>query len=235
MLPLKSKAFFMCDKTIKFSASIMCSDLSKISNDIKIINKYLDYIHIDIMDGHFVPNLGLSLDFCRSLRKSTNLPLDFHLMVEEPHKIIPKLDLTSNDIVSIHYESTYHINKVINQLKNYQTKIFIALKPQTPFIILEPILQYIDGINFLTINPGFAGQKMLNISLENFKNLIIYLCDKKAEHLEIAVDGNMNAENIKLFKDLGANIFILGTSSIFGKHNIKDAISDIFAKTHRFA
>lgn len=224
MLILRLRVY-MLSKQIKFSASIMCSDLSEVSNHIKIIDKSLDYIHIDIMDGHFVPNYGLSLDFCNKLKKYTTLPFDYHLMVEEPHKIIPKLNLSSNDIVSIHYESTYHIQKVINELKNYKSKLFIALKPKTPFIILDPILKYIDGINFLTVNPGFAGQKILEVSVENFKKLISYLKCKNVAYLEIEVDGNMSIENIKLFKDLGANIFVLGSSSIFQRNDMRNAIA----------
>lgn len=202
----------------------MCSNFLEINNHIENINNFLDYIHIDIMDGHFVDNYGLSLDFCNKLKECTTLPFDYHLMVEEPHKIIPKLKLSNNDIVSIHYESIYHIQKVISLLKDYKSKIFIALKPKTPFTILEPILKHIDGINFLTVNPGFAGQKMLDVSIEKCKKLIAYLNAKKAYHLEIEVDGNMSIENIKLFKDLGANIFVLGTSSIFGQKDMQDSI-----------
>lgn len=190
--------------------------------------------HIDIIDEHFVNNYGLSLDFCNTLKRSTTLPFDYHLMVEEPHKIIPKLNLSSNDNVSIHYESTYHIQKVISQLKDYQSKLFIALKPKTPFIVLDPILRHIDGINFLTVNPGFAGSKMLDISYENFKNLMSYLKGKNAEHLEIEVDGNMSIENIKLYKDLGANIFVLGTSSIFGRKDMKEAIKTMMVELSLF-
>lgn len=205
----------------------MCSNFLEIHHHIENINNFLDYIHIDIMDGHFVDNYGLSLDFVNKLKANTTLPFDYHLMVEEPHKIIPKLNLSSKDNVSIHYESTYHIQKVIGLLKNYKSKIFIALKPQTPFIILEPILKHIDGINFLTVNPGFAGGKMLDTSYEKFKNLIAYLNAKKAEHLELEIDGAMSIENIKLFKNLGANIFVLGTSSIFGQKDMKNAIKMI--------
>ena len=136
-------------------------------------------------------------------------------MVEEPQKLITRLELRESDIVSIHYESTYYIKETLDMIKKYKSKLFVALRPETPLIILDTILDYIDGINFLTVNPGFAGQKMVAGTAQKARNLIPYLKERGKEALDFEVDGNMNYENIALFKEIGANIFVLGTSSVF--------------------
>ena len=195
----------------------MCADPYQLKKNIEIMqNENIDYLHIDIMDGHFVPNYGLGLDFCKKLKEHTNIPFDYHLMIEEPHKLIPKLDLCKNDIVSVHYEATYCIQEVIEQIKGSNAKFFIALKPETPIIILGSILDFIDGINFLTVTPGFAGQKMSELAVQKFQNLVKYLKNKNLTNLELEVDGNMTLENIQFFNKLGANIFVAGSSSLFG-------------------
>ena len=200
----------------KISASLMCSDPYKVQDDLKILErKKIDYLHLDIMDGHFVPNYGFSIDFVNAVRKHTSLPFDLHLMVENPIKVVPKLNLQENDIVSIHFESTYYLKETIDMIGTYKSKLFIALNPVTPVKILDMIYEYIDGVNFMTINPGFAGQKILPLSIEKFKRLQNYISQHNEKHLEIEVDGNMNFENAKLFKQMGANIFVAGTSSIF--------------------
>lgn len=218
----------MNQKFNKISASLMCADPYRLQSDLNVLdNENIDFFHIDIMDGHFVPNYGLGLDFCKKLRKKTKIPFDYHLMIEEPHKLIPKLDLQENDIVSIHYESTYYITEVIKLIKESKAKLFIAIKPTTPIIILDQIIEYIDGVNFLTVNPGFAGQQILDISYKKAEKLIEYLNSKRIDSIEIEVDGNMDLKNIKIFKELGANIFVAGTSSLFGKNNIKNEIEKI--------
>lgn len=205
----------------KISASLMCADPYEIKKDLKALEaEKVDYLHIDIMDGHFVSNMGISPDWIRMVRKHTNIPIDFHLMVENPNKIISLLELKKGDIVSIHFESTYWLEDTINLLKKYKSYLFIAFNPSTPICILDQISPYIDGINFMTITPGFAGQKMLSSSIEKAKKLVNYLKIKNLEHLILEVDGNMNFENAKIFKDLGANIFVAGTSSIFPKNKL---------------
>lgn len=200
----------------KISASLMCSNPYTLRNDIQTLeNAKIDYLHMDIMDGHFVPNLGFSIDFIQSIRKCTPLPFDFHLMVENPLKIIPRLSLQRGDIVSIHFEASYYLKDIITMIKNYECELFIALNPQTPVCILENLHHHIDGVNFLTINPGFSGQKILPMAIEKFLYLKSYLSKKNLEHLSIEVDGNMSFENAKKFKEMGADIFVAGTSSIF--------------------
>lgn len=209
----------------KISASLMCADPYLFQESLKTLQDAgIDYLHMDVMDGHFVQNYGLSIDFCKKIRQHTDIPFDFHLMVEEPQKLIPRLELQDGDIISIHYESTYYIKETLDLLKQYKAKLFVALRPETPIIILDTILDYIDGVNFLTVNPGFAGQKMVASSVQKAQNLIPYLRERKKENIDFEVDGNMSYENIALFKGFGANIFVVGTSSVFNddmKNSIK--------------
>ena len=215
------------NKKCKISASLMCADPYLFQESLKTLQDGgIDYLHMDVMDGHFVQNYGLSIDFCKKIRQHTDLPFDFHLMVEEPQKLIPQLDLRENDIVSIHYESTYYIKETLDLLKHYKSKLFVALRPETPIIILDTILDYIDGVNFLTVNPGFAGQKMVSGTVQKARNLIQYLKDCEKETLDFEVDGNMSYENLALFKEIGANIFVLGTSSVFND-DMKNSIQRV--------
>lgn len=215
------------NKKCKISASLMCADPYLFQESlITLQDEGVDYLHMDVMDGHFVQNYGLSIDFCKKIRQHTNIPFDFHLMVEEPQKLIPRLELQENDIVSIHYESTYYIKETIKLLKHYKSKLFVALRPETPIIILDTILDYIDGVNFLTVNPGFAGQKLVPSTIQKARNLIPYLKERGKETIDFEADGNMSYENIALFKEIGANIFVLGTSSVFND-DMKNSIQRV--------
>ena len=200
----------------KISASLMCTNPYMLKEDIDVLKEEkIDYLHLDIMDGHFVSNISFGIDFIQSIRKQTSLAFDFHLMVENPLKIIPRLDLKKGDIVSIHFEANYDLDDIIALIKSYQCELFIALNPQTPICILDLVHQHINGINFLTINPGFAGQKILPVAVKKFLYLKDFLRQRNWEHITIEVDGNMSFANAQRFKEMGADIFVAGTSSIF--------------------
>lgn len=202
----------------KISASLMCANPYNLGETIAHLEREgVDYLHIDMMDGHFVPNLGFSIDFVKMIRKKTNLPCDFHLMLENPLKIIPNLALKKGDIVSIHFEANYYITELLKALNSHEARIFLALNPHTPICILDKIASFISGINFLTINPGFFGQKINEKSLMKFKKLLAYLKTRKL-NLSLEVDGNMSVENIAKFRN--ADIFVLGTSSIFPNNKL---------------
>ena len=144
------------------SASMMCSNLVDLSEAISIFERNkIEYLHIDVMDGDFVPNYGLGVDYIRGLRELTKIPLDIHLMVNNPEYKLGYLDLKNTDIVSIHYESTRQLQRAIDNTKKYGCKCFLAINPSTPINVLEEVLDYIDGINMLMVNPGFAGQKIV--------------------------------------------------------------------------
>ena len=147
---------------IKISASMMCSKLIDLKETIQVFEQEkIDYLHIDIMDGEFVPNFGLGVDYIKGLRELTDIPLDLHLMIKNPEYKLQWLGIKSSDIVSIHYESTYQVQRALDWLQPYGCKRFLAINPATPIYNLEEVLDYIDGINLLTVNPGFAGRTFM--------------------------------------------------------------------------
>ena len=202
----------------KISPSIMCADFLKLEKYIEDFEKCnVDLIHVDIMDGNFVPNFTLGTDFVKRLKSITKIPMDIHLMIEKPETKIDWFDFGEGNYVSVHYEATRHLNKTISMIKNKGAKAMVALNPATPINVLESILDDIDAVLIMTVNPGFSGQKLVESTLKKIKNLRNFLDKEGYENIEIEVDGNVSFENAKLMNEAGANIFVCGTSSIFSQ------------------
>ena len=200
----------------KISASMMCSDLIDLKETLKVFeDEVVEYLHIDMMDGTFVPNFGLGVDYIRGLRKLTNIPLDLHLMTKDPEYKFQWIGIKDTDMVSIHYESTFQVQRALDYLKPYGCKRFLAINPATPVYVLEEVLDYIDGINLLMVNPGHAGQKMVPSTIKKSQRVVDFLRSEEREDIAIEVDGNITPENGKILKDIGADIFVCGTSAIF--------------------
>lgn len=203
-------------KEAKISASMMCADLVNLRETIRIFEKVgIDYLHIDVMDGEFVPNFGLGSDYIRGLRELTKIPLDIHMMVASPEYKFKWVGIQSTDTVSIHYESTTQIQRALDWLAEFGCRRFLAINPATPIYVLEEVLDYIDGINLLMVNPGFAGQKIVPSTIKKAERLVKFLSDRGKQHIEIEVDGNITFENAKILRNIGANMFVAGTSSVF--------------------
>lgn len=214
------------------SASMMCSDLYNIDKTIGIFEeKKIDYLHIDVMDGEFVPNFGLGVDYIRGLRDLTTIPLDLHLMILNPEYKLQWIGIKPSDIVSIHYESTYQVQRALDWLLPFGCKRFLAINPATPIYVLEEVLDHIDGINLLMVNPGFAGQRFVKSTLKKAEKLKAFLENHGKEKLTIEVDGNITPEMAEILKTNGAQIFVAGTSSIF-KGEIKSYGENIDALRH---
>lgn len=209
------------------SASMMCSDLIDLKETLKIFEEErVEYLHIDMMDGTFVPNFGLGVDYIRGLRKLTSIPLDLHLMIKDPEYKFQWIGIKETDIVSIHYESTFQVQRALDYLKPYGCKRFLAINPATPVYVLEEVLDYIDGINLLMVNPGHAGQKIVPSTIKKAKRVVDFLNNEGRNEIVIEVDGNITPENGHLLKDIGASIFVCGTSAVF-KGNTADYRNNI--------
>lgn len=202
----------------QISPSLMCADLLNLGAELKLLEKAgIEYLHIDIMDGVYVPNYTLGTDFVKRVKAATSIPLDIHMMVENPGQKLDWFEFGEGDYVSVHYESTKHIQRALQQIRARGAKPMIALNPATPLEVLEWMLPDIDAVLLMTVNPGFAGQKLVPKTLEKISACRKYLDDRGYKNVEIEVDGNVSFENARKMSDAGADIFVAGSSSMFNK------------------
>lgn len=213
------------------SASLMCADLTNLITSVKELEKAgIDYLHIDIMDGTFVPNITLGFDLVNAIKKVTDIPLDIHMMVNEPSKFIDRMNLSENDILCIHYESEIHIHRTLEMIKNKGCKAGLAINPQTPVENIKHLTDYIDMLLIMTVSPGFAGQKMFMGAEKKVKEARKLLEEWNCSDTLIEVDGNISLPNGRKLSQCGADIFVLGTSALFLKDKtIIDAAEDFKA------
>lgn len=209
-------------KKSEISASMMCSNLVDLVETLRIFeDEGVERLHIDMMDGDFVPNFGLGVDYIRSLRELTKIPFDLHLMIRSPEYKLNWIGIKESDVVSIHYESTFQVQRALDWLQPFGCKRFLAINPATPINSLEEVLDYIDGVNILMVNPGFAGQKMVPSTIRKVEKISKLLIDNNHEDIIMEVDGNISPENGKKLRAYGASLFVGGTSAIF-KGDTKD-------------
>lgn len=215
-------------RTGKIAPSVMCVDFTKLGDTLKVFQEEdIAYIHVDIMDGEFVPNYTLGTDFCRMLKKSTSIPLDIHLMIKNPENKLGWFTFGSADYVSVHYESTPHIHRALAAIRRMGGKPMLALNPATPLCCIEHLLDDMDALLLMTVDPGFAGQKLIPQMLEKIRAARRFLDSRGYGHIEIEVDGNVSFENAEKMYQAGADIFVAGSSSLF------DASMDIKAASEK--
>jgi len=199
-------------RSIKISPSILSADFSILGNEIKSLEKAgADLIHIDVMDGHFVPNITIGPEVIKKLRSYTKLPFDVHLMISPVHNFIKDFALAGSDIITIHPETTNDLKKSINEIKSYNKKVGISLNPETGIDKVLPVLGTIDLVLIMSVNPGFGGQKFIEKTLEKVKTLRKEIDSKKMK-VEIEIDGGINFDNSKLAIDAGVDILVSGTT-----------------------
>ena len=204
--------------TGKLSVSMMCADLMNITHDVRILEENgVDYLHIDIMDAAFVPNLTFGPDFVNALRTTTSIPLDIHLLMEHPRVIIRSLNIQEGDIVTIHSECKESIMENVAFIKQKGAKFGLALNPDTSIEEVKKYLPYVDVILLMLIVPGFAGSTMIHGMMEKVGETKEYLMNNKFDNIEISVDGSVSCERANYMRQLGASIFVGGTAGIFRK------------------
>ena len=200
------------------SASIMCADLLNMEKSIRLLEEAgIDYLHVDIMDGKFVPNITLGFDLINAIKKITDIPLDVHMMVNEPSKFIDLMNLTENDILCVHYESEMHIARTLEKIRAKGVKTGLAINPSTPVEAYRYLCELTDMALVMTVNPGFAGQKIIPMAERKVRDTRSLLDSLGFSHVPIEVDGNISLENGSKTSAAGADIFVLGTSALFLK------------------
>ncbi len=205
-------------KSIKISPSILSADFSKLGSEIQKLEKAkADLIHIDVMDGHFVPNLTIGPDVINKLRKYTSLPFDVHLMISPVHNFIKNFAEAGADIITIHPEATNDLKSSIKKIKSFNKKAGVSLNPETSIDNVLPVLDSIDLVLIMSVNPGFGGQKFMRETLEKVK-ILRKKIDEAKFTAQIEIDGGINFENSKMAKDAGVDILVSGTT-IFKENN----------------
>ena len=211
--------------SIKISPSILSADFSKLGNEIRDLEKAgADLIHIDVMDGHFVPNITIGPGVIYKLRKCSSLPFDVHLMISPVHNFIKSFAEAGADIITIHPEATDNLVSSIEKIKSLNKKAGVSLNPETPVNKVLPVLDLIDLVLIMSVNPGFGGQKFIENTLEKVK-LLRKKIDTKNLAVQIEIDGGINFENSKIVKKAGVDILVSG-ATIFKKNagNLKKNI-----------
>lgn len=215
----------------KISASLMCANLLTIEKDVRELEAAgVDYMHIDIMDGLFVPNIMLNNLFIEAVRSITKLPFDIHLMVMNPETKLDWFDIREGDFVSIHYESTSNVLGSLQLIEEKGAKAAVALSPATPIEILSYLLKNLSMVNIMAVNPGFAGRTMVPMTLQKLTDTRKFLDERGYHYISIEVDGNVSPENAPLMRQAGADMFVGGSSGLFCKDTSINVNVELFRK-----
>jgi ribulose-phosphate 3-epimerase len=206
--------------------SILSADFSNLSQQIRLAEiGGADWIHCDVMDGHFVPNITIGPLIVKAARKITKLPVDVHLMIENPDKYVEAFAQAGADYISVHVEADVHLNRTINKIKELGCKAGVVLNPATPVISIKDVAEYIDLLLIMTVNPGFGGQKFIPNSIRRIKEAVELRKEIETDFL-IEIDGGVNTDTIVTAKKAGVDVFVAG-SAVFGADNITAATTEL--------
>ncbi|MEN1966922.1 ribulose-phosphate 3-epimerase [Lentibacillus sp. N15] len=217
----------------KLAPSILSADFAKLGEEIHDVELAgADYIHVDVMDGHFVPNITIGPLIVGAIKPKTSLPLDVHLMIEQPDTFIPAFANAGASIISVHQEACVHLHRTIQLIKNQGVKAGVVLNPATPAEMIKSVLPDIDLVLLMTVNPGFGGQAFIDAVVEKINQVALWK-KELGLNFEIEVDGGVNAETAKRCTDAGANVLVAG-SAIFNKADRKQAVEDLRNATNEW-
>lgn len=206
----------------KLSPSILSADFANIKNEIKLIEQGgADYIHVDVMDGHFVPNITIGPDFVKAIKKVTQLPLDVHLMIENPDDYIERFVESGADILTVHQEAATHLHRTIQKIKSFGIKAGVSLNPATPVMLLKDIIRDVDMVLIMSVNPGFGGQTIIKNVRYKFQELNKMIEDYNLK-IDVEIDGGVTAENLTEVLSWGANVIVAGSAI----YKAKDVINE---------
>ena len=203
--------------------SFLASDFLHLADQVELVNNSVaEWCHLDVMDGRFVPNISFGFPIIEAVRSATKKHCDVHLMIEEPERYVDEFKKAGADSITVHYEACKHLHRNIEQIKNLGIKAGVALNPHTPVELLKDVLQYIDVVLIMSVNPGFGGQKFIDHSIDKIRQLR-HLINEKGCHTLIEVDGGISLQNAKAVVDAGANVLVAG-SSVFKSDDIVGTI-----------
>lgn len=203
---------------VKIAPSILSADFANLERDIKMVEQAgAEYLHIDVMDGHFVPNITLGAPIVKSLRKVSKMVFDVHLMISKPEQYISDFAAAGADIITVHAEAATHLHRLIQMIKKENCKAAVALNPATSLSVLEYVLEDLDMVLIMSVNPGFGGQKFIGSALDKIKTLK-EMIDKKGLSIDIQVDGGVGLDNIAEVAAAGANVLVAG-SAVFNSED----------------
>lgn len=211
---------------IKLAPSILSADFKKLGSEIKEIEDAgADYVHVDVMDGHFVPNITIGPLIVEAIKPITKLPLDVHLMIENPDQYIKDFAEAGADIITVHQETCPHLHRTIQLIKNQNIKAGVVINPATPVAMIKEVIANVDLVLVMSVNPGFGGQSFISSTLSKIKEIDLIRKDKQLD-FELQVDGGVNVTTAKAVVDAGADVLVAG-SAIFNQPNRKEAINAI--------